>query len=326
MSRSKARLAADWFAKLRLNAQNEVEHADVATVGAEVVAVSDSVSTTVSSQLTSVAGDVATVSADVTAVADSVTAVSADVASLSGTVTSKLDASTYTAADVLAKVKTVDGAGSGLDADTLDGNHASAFALASHSHDYVPERNRSDWNDGTVIGDVIGQMAWKNYGNGHTIFDASQSTSPDGTAVNNTNPDYGWTATYPTLMGWNGANTYGVRVDSARFADYLGGSPASSFVTTHWLGLAGNGYIRLSNGLTLMWGEQYVSNGANAYTAFPATFPSACLRVFATINSASGIPGNKSDYCFANSWNTSYTYLKIGSDYAYNVQWLAIGY
>lgn len=33
----------------------------------------------------------------------------------------KLDASTYTAADVLAKIKTVDGAGSGLDADTLDG-------------------------------------------------------------------------------------------------------------------------------------------------------------------------------------------------------------
>lgn len=42
-----------------------------------------------------------------------------------GTITSalgdKLDASTYTAADVLAKIKTVDGAGSGLDADTLDG-------------------------------------------------------------------------------------------------------------------------------------------------------------------------------------------------------------
>ncbi len=36
----------------------------------------------------------------------------------------KLDASAYTAADVLAKVKTVDGDGSGLDADLLDGAHA----------------------------------------------------------------------------------------------------------------------------------------------------------------------------------------------------------
>lgn len=31
-----------------------------------------------------------------------------------------------------------DGAGSGLDADLLDGNHASAFALASHTHSYLP--------------------------------------------------------------------------------------------------------------------------------------------------------------------------------------------
>ena len=42
-----------------------------------------------------------------------------------------LPASSYTAADVLTKVKTVDGAGSGLDADLLDGNHASAFATSA---------------------------------------------------------------------------------------------------------------------------------------------------------------------------------------------------
>lgn len=44
---------------------------------------------------------------------------------------SKLDASSYTAADVLAKLLTVDGAASGLDADTLDGNSSAAFVLAS---------------------------------------------------------------------------------------------------------------------------------------------------------------------------------------------------
>lgn len=37
----------------------------------------------------------------------------------------KLNASAYTAADVLAKITTVDGPGSGLDADTVDGKHAS---------------------------------------------------------------------------------------------------------------------------------------------------------------------------------------------------------
>ena len=125
MSRSKARLAADWFAKLRVNATTQaVEHEDVVTVEAEVTAVSDSVSTTVNSQLTSVSSDVAAVSADVVAVASDVTSLSNDVAL-------KLDASSYTAADVLAKIKTVDGSGSGLDADTLDGNDSSAFATAA---------------------------------------------------------------------------------------------------------------------------------------------------------------------------------------------------
>lgn len=43
----------------------------------------------------------------------------------------KLDSSVYTASDVLTKIKTVDGTGSGLDADLLDGNDSSYFATAS---------------------------------------------------------------------------------------------------------------------------------------------------------------------------------------------------
>lgn len=39
--------------------------------------------------------------------------------------------------DILAKIKTVDGAGSDLDADTLDGKQASEFATADHTHDYA---------------------------------------------------------------------------------------------------------------------------------------------------------------------------------------------
>lgn len=49
-------------------------------------------------------------------------------------VTSKQDASGYTAADVLAKLLTVDGAASGLDADLLDGQSSAAFSTASHTH------------------------------------------------------------------------------------------------------------------------------------------------------------------------------------------------
>ena len=54
-----------------------------------------------------------------------------------GNYTSHLDGryllkSTYTAADVLAKIKTVDGAGSGLDADLLDGVQLTSLASAHH--------------------------------------------------------------------------------------------------------------------------------------------------------------------------------------------------
>jgi hypothetical protein len=48
--------------------------------------------------------------------------------SIATSIGTKLDASTYTAADILTKIKTVDGAGSGLDADLLDGQ-SSAYYL-----------------------------------------------------------------------------------------------------------------------------------------------------------------------------------------------------
>jgi hypothetical protein len=97
---------------------------------------------------------------------------------------------------------------------------------------YVPLRSQSNWNDATsVIGNVVGLLAWKNYSNGHVIFDASASTSPSGTAVSNTNPQNNWVGSYPTLMGWNGSGTYGVRVDSARVADSTGSATTAATVT-----------------------------------------------------------------------------------------------
>jgi hypothetical protein len=34
--------------------------------------------------------------------------------------------------------------------------------------------NRNNWNNYSTISNVVGQLAWKNYRNGHTIFDASE--------------------------------------------------------------------------------------------------------------------------------------------------------
>lgn len=58
----------------------------------------------------------------------------ADITNLVSDLAAKLAASAYTAADVLTKIKTVDGAASGLDADLLDGLNAAAFALVAHVH------------------------------------------------------------------------------------------------------------------------------------------------------------------------------------------------
>jgi hypothetical protein len=90
--------------------------------------------------------------------------------------------------------------------------------------------NRTNWATNGTITAVVGQLAWNNYSNNHTIFDASAGTAPDGTSVNNTNSQVVWTGTYPTLMGWNGTNTYGVRVDSARNADTFDGAASARFL------------------------------------------------------------------------------------------------
>ena len=90
------------------------------------------------------------------------------------------------------------------------GNSATATNLST---------NRTNWSTNGTISATVGQLAWKNFGNNHTIFDASQGTTPSGTSCNKTNADVGWSSNLPTLMGWNGTNTHGVRVDSAKFAD-----------------------------------------------------------------------------------------------------------
>lgn len=61
-------------------------------------------------------------------------------------VNTKLDSSAYTSTDVLSKVKTVDGIGSGLDADLLDGKQGNEYALKTDISDevYISEGTQPD--------------------------------------------------------------------------------------------------------------------------------------------------------------------------------------
>ncbi|STQ89288.1 phage tail-collar fiber domain-containing protein [Iodobacter fluviatilis] len=68
---------------------------------------------------------------------------------------------------------------------------------------------------------VSSLLRWQNYGNGHVIFDGSNGLSPKGGGVSTINATEPWKQSYPVLMGWNGENTFGVRVDACRTADKL---------------------------------------------------------------------------------------------------------
>ncbi len=116
-------------------------------------------------------------------------------------------------------------------AASCSGNAATATHLANQ---------RAAWASGGNLVDVAGQIGWKNYGNNHTIFDASAGTDPNGGAVNNTNAGTAWSPTYPTLMGFNGSTTYGVRVDVARYSESCTGNAAT----------ASNGGVTSVNGVT----------------------------------------------------------------------------
>jgi len=92
---------------------------------------------------------------------------------------------------------------------SLSGNASTATTLAGDQSNWASYRANA----------VANMLSWKNYGSGHVLFDASNSTAPNGAAINNTNATNAWIATYPTIMGWNGSSSFGVRVERAQNAD-----------------------------------------------------------------------------------------------------------
>jgi len=91
-------------------------------------------------QTITLSGDVSgsgTTSIAVTIADDSHNHVISNVDGLQTALDAKLASSSYTAADVLTKIKTVDGAGSGLDADTLDGISSASFLRSDASDTFT---------------------------------------------------------------------------------------------------------------------------------------------------------------------------------------------
>lgn len=148
----------------------------------------------------------------------------------------------------------------------ITGNAATATTLSTNRNNF---RGSTDSN-------VVGELMWKNYGNNHTIFDASNSTTPTGKAIDNINPNHAWAPTFPTLMGYNGVDTYGVRVDSARVTDSaakfttaVGSAP--SYACRAWVNFNGTGTvaIRASGNVSSITDNRTGDYTVNFTTAMP---------------------------------------------------------
>lgn len=98
----------------------------------------------------------------------------ANFSNLNSEVGQKLDATAYTAADVLTKLKTVDGTGSGLDADFLDGLTTSSTDTTGNT---VVTRTNGNFSanvitaslTGNVTGNVIGNLTGTVTGNATNV-------------------------------------------------------------------------------------------------------------------------------------------------------------
>ena len=86
----------------------------------------------------------------------------------------------YEDADVLAKVKNVDGTGSGLDADLLDGNEASAFSPSGHTHSGL-----------APTGGTTGQVLKKSSNTNYDYAWAADATGSSSGGAGTTTIDFG---------------------------------------------------------------------------------------------------------------------------------------
>lgn len=140
-------------------------------------------------------------------------------------VNTKLDSSAYTATDVLSKVKTVDGVGSGLDADLLDGKQGNEYALKTEVITEAPSdgktygRKDKQWSEiiasnqyldyDSLFPDMNGTLSDENY---QKIVDAWESKI-DTIYIDNGFTSMGLTedeSTYTAIVNISSAETGGV--------------------------------------------------------------------------------------------------------------------
>ncbi len=133
-----------------------------------------------------------------------------DVSGLQAALDAKLNSASYTAADVLAKLLTVDGSGSGLSADKVRGLNADfTHTLATSGSQKLPSGYIRKWGHFPSLGtggatynvDVVFSTAFPTACVGISVF-LCISTSDLGSPVNYRNSQHYYVAGLPTQTGF----------------------------------------------------------------------------------------------------------------------------
>ncbi len=263
-------------------------------------------------QTITLSGDVSgsgTTSIAVTIADDSHNHVISNVDGLQTALDAKLASSSYTASDVLTKIKTVDGAGSGLDADLLDGLSSASFATSAQG---TLAANALPKSGGAMTGAITTNSTF----DGRDV--ATDGAKLDGIAAGATNTVTN--ATHTGEVTGSGALTIANDVVDAGNLKVTGNGTTSQFLrsdgdgtftwatptdtnTTYSVGAGGlteqNFTTTLKNKL------DGIAASANNYS-FPYT-------VSASAGNSTVVQRHASGYIYANYFNTSPNDIASGS-------------
>jgi hypothetical protein len=171
-----------------------------------------------------------------------------------------------------------DGAGSGLDADLLDGQQGSWYADIIGRLGYAPVQQ------GTGIGQQSNaiKMGW----NGSKL-QLTVDTYDQGNIVTEPNLANASMNVNAAYVQRNNNHLWGPDNDgsgSGLDADLLDGFQADAFARITAQSIGSTGYLVLSNGLKIVYGTVQLTQDAYSYATFPIAFESAPAVVFPTID------------------------------------------
>lgn len=147
------------------------------------------------------------------------------------------DGGDETAAEILAKIVTVDGPGSGLDADTLDGNHATAFDAAGAADAAVSTHAADSDPHAQYHTDARGDARYSQLGHTHA-YDDLTGLPTLGTAASEDVSAFDAAGTAASTVSSHAAVTAGVHGISAFGATLIDDSDAATARATIGLGSA----------------------------------------------------------------------------------------